>query len=1674
MESGQPSASDQREQRLAAVAKLKRAASLPRLKDGRRPPMHTEAVSEGEKVPTDDEPMPGDDTPPLLDDHIKAIEDPAETEADNEDTPVNTTPTRPKRRSRSRSRSRGSRDLKGKGRALQSPTPSPLIPGDSSQDEALTSDPTINLPSVPPIMSPTPYHIPQSHLLGSTTPTMQDQPFFLHPGTSPSTPLPSLEALQKGLFRSNSAGRMMAMHKLTGGTETYDPSLSPSPTPPVAGKFRRTNTVSGGERNAARKLLMDTLGGRSRLNRDTDGEQGSGNDEIQAPSPSPTPKRRRRRSRRGSSTTPNPPGTDSEFQSTTPNTPVVPPTPLPLFDQARSATPNYPPSSRGPTPNPVLLSRGHTPSPIPLSRGPTPNPVLPSRRSSPRHSPHDSPQPPPSIIERDRPEPTRRRSVVVEEEEEDITHPPLPSTPPKQFFSNGFIPRIPHSSDAPSDMFTDYTNASGLYDNQREEESFPSSPFSAIVKDQSPRDEDEVLYTADTSLDRSIYDNEISREISWIAEPVPEIRMPIHDEDEEDDEEDEEEPVYHYGERPVSTRSSNDFAPGDAFDDMSPRASSDSQHVIIESEASPETHPYVPPSPSSVAALSQSAFGQRRSDGSMSQFYPQRLSVASRLQGDRSPFGTELMEMDDKALNDNSSKRSGDSTSTSAWEKVKNTFKSGSSNGRRSRSNSIVNRDRRDHVESSISRESGASLNNSRFDQGQQGSAFTTPQSQYHVLSPSASAQSLTPPNNRGGVSPVPPPSSADLAKYQSSKLFPFPGMKLLEEERERNRAKGILPASASTPDVSTLLNVSEDGPFPLQQSSSNGSAAEWGRDRPPLMQQASDSNLVGKYINTPSLYPATSSSPLSPSHPEYFDIQPPSSGNNSRLPMTLPGVKQWLSKNKEKLFSSSPVVSPTSPNEPMRNGQNGMKKPSLSDLLRRKENELVSDWDESSSTPTESSILNGKSQSSEHVKEQFMTPTTPPPLTSVSSSSRSFNLSDNERTPKASRVGSIPLKSVSSSDSSSQLPMSDVTSTLPSPPDVASSTTPDPSSSLSDYPAHTTSDSSSSSTSSRYSGEHPGLQGPVVLERLEENLTRGSRSPMWAAAIEEPPRKVILSSPVLQVVNANMVKDRFLFLFSDILVIAKPITQDDPTPERKFVVKSVVLLQHLRLSPDRNDGATSAVGSSGCSPMIRSFVHQFNKDPDQAITNLVSKAPINIDPSLLGDLLFRMVDLDRTRLGLYLSQRTSKLVLKSYVDSFRFVGLRIDKALRAFLLSVHVPMRSVNGHGALEYLLDSFSSRWYEANARLVTYDKDVAIRLVRAIMQLNDLLHDGIAQYPGAARPPRKNVSPRGFIDAFRRYDTRNSVHDDLLEDIYESILRERISHAKDSLKTSNPPDVLITIKRPLPVWITYKVQSEPVIFRIPQSDPNLSIQLYGQDLIFEPPVLTFAKSPEAAFRVMGTSLGTKTIIICRSGPNALKYSGLPLGQSITIERAFMRNTFQMAFLNHAGARRRYMFSVDDPLIRHQWIVSLKKHIEIAQTPSAHLSTSSIGDSNRFYRAAEVVAFKVLQETLVDPNVSRSTGSLVHHALERLNGPQSQVSRFGAFHARSKSRSQVYHQSSAGKDEPDSGVGSDEKLDSAHGDAPLWTGRELEMQCLQNSSIPLVLSYLQVGSPELSRNNS
>ncbi|KAH9944684.1 hypothetical protein B0H21DRAFT_709530 [Amylocystis lapponica] len=1592
------------EQRATAVAKLKRAASLPRMKDGRRPPMHNEAVSEGERVLNgdgrDEESAQESDgkevhSPeaemPLVEPQADEVEAEAgvEPEAAPPETPAaaETTPARAKRRSRSRTRSRGSKDLK-KAAAKQSPhLSSASHTNDSSADEYYMSAPGEDPPPSPPVMAPIP-----SPFVGFPAPRLLASPLF-YPGTTPSTPLPSLDDIQKGigLYRSNSAGpaRAMAMQKLTGGKEPMDftfISRSGSPTVQGGARLGRNNTVAGGERMEARRFMLHRLGNRIK---EADGDQTSGGEEIVAPSP--PPKRRRRRSKRNSSraSTVVDDRDEREPPSTSPNTPIVPPSPLPFSNVSE---PPRPPSSTS------RIANGD------------------AGRASPYVKTNGD-------IQFRYETPLGHRGVVVEDEDdlpERQSSPrlplPLPSTPARghAHLSGG---RMPHSSDAPSSTSTDSVPggvALPVFLSRKSGyrlDAFPATPFATPLKERpDPEDEEEQPdFPEARSGSRLRYMRE--SDISWMADPVPEQTIPLHDEDE--DEEDDEEVLEP---EPEVEENDADHQSTHSFDEPSSPKGLLEDFETSSPELSPSQLPPSPPSPPvlSIAVVNDPPAGSQRSPSS----YPMRLSVATPNPPDRSPSSTDFPEWDENraTITDSTIKRE---ASTSTWERVKNTFtRSNSSNGRRSRANSIGLRDRRNNTDSSSA-----------------------------------------------GIDP----------RYYDSKLQPFPGIEMLKDKRNR-----AMPASTSNPDVTSPNGLGVET-VPSSSSSSTATRLPPNRERK-LSHQASDTRLLPKFqnLNSPQLITSVSSSA---SQVDYFS-----------LPMNREGVKKWLSAKKIFSSQSSTPTTPTAPIPPPVDTRPHMsdKKPSIPDFLGgRKENGLVTEWegidDEKTRTPTNSTsgARFGQTHREEKLIEVLMG-------TDVHAS--------HDSTPETIQSPRMEVNMVARTNGVTS-PSSFSAMSFPSPPDPPSSITPDPQSSLDEFPTPSTSDSFSSS-SLRHSPD-PHIDRPpaggAMLERLEEALGRSSKV-SFGTATDELTRKLVLCSPVLQVANAITVKDRFLFLFSDILIIAKPVVQDQdtlldtakPNPsDRKFTIKSVVRLPELRFISDR-DGShvkTSTYSNAMRHPVIRTFVHQFAKDPDHAITTLLGKTNIKDDAGAIGQLIFRTTDLDRARLGEYLSLRTSKVVLKAYVDSFGFSGLRIDKALRAFLQSIHIPPKSVGYSNALEYLLDVFASRWYEANAG-IAYDKDLAVRLVRAIVQLNEVMHGGIAQEPSVTGYPKRNVLVRDFIEACRRLDPRSLIPDEQLDKIYTSIRREKLFQARSSSSQSTYPDVPIMIKRPLPTRLTHREQSDPIILRIPQPDSQLSIQLFGEDLEFDPSTLSFAKSAEASFRVTGKTLGSKTIIMLRSGANALAYAGLPFSSTVKVERMFMRNTFQVAFVNHCGVKRKYMFSVDDPLVRHQWAVAIKRQIDL----SLLHSTNPIGQSiTETQSVCESLAFKILQDTLISPDEADSYPepplSPIDQTLARLNGshpsrhvpngstssarngntspspvPGSRRQLNGSkLHTRSKSRSQVYQEPdyhSAFPEEP-----SHSQSDDVHSDGKLWRGRDLELVCEQNSMIGRVLTYLMGG---------
>ncbi|GAA5909370.1 hypothetical protein JCM5296_007018 [Sporobolomyces johnsonii] len=624
------------------------------------------------------------------------------------------------------------------------------------------------------------------------------------------------------------------------------------------------------------------------------------------------------------------------------------------------------------------------------------------------------------------------------------------------------------------------------------------------------------------------------------------------------------------------------------------------------------------------------------------------------------------------------------------------------------------------------------------------------------------------------------------------------------------------------------------------------------------------------------------------------------------------------------------------------------------------------------------------------------------------------------------------------------------------------------------------------------------------ILAKLDSILGPEALDSDEPTALDQPPRKLLLHTPVLQVVNANTVKDRHLFLFTDLLVIAKPLILDHPltgqpvppTLDNHFIVKSIVELQQLKVAATVEEPPDDPSSSSGKKrhPLLVAFVDRFANDPTRAIAALVQKGGLANDGPTIANLLFRNSDLNRNQLGAYLANPNHRHVLRAYIERFRFGGVRIDDALRLFLMSVRLPY----DQKAAEYVLGVLATVWTETNGA-TGFDPSLTFSLILAILRLSDALHGGSndagdpAFFPSSR--PTSLPSVDDFIGRFREHDTRMVVPEDLLSRIYTSIRRERIEQASDNSIFSMTPDIEASIEpAKLPTRLTYRIPSDVFTVSIPAPDPKFTIKLHGTDLQFDPPVLSFARSATQKFRVTGTALGIRVMVLIKRGANAPRYQGLPLNKAFSVERAFMQHTFQVSFTNHLDVKRKYMFSTMDPSIRTEWLRVARERI------AAALSTPA--PPSQALAAAQAVSVQVLRDVFLPPEEPAQVSSAAPSPRPNLAAPRfgppvtpalppppprtrlGTPTRAGAGAlVRSHSVSRLY----AAQFQHETDLSTDRRQSSAHAQqqqaragaaadvarvlaaerksAFAKTGHDLVLTTEQNSLLPLVLEFLNAG---------
>jgi hypothetical protein len=344
--------------------------------------------------------------------------------------------------------------------------------------------------------------------------------------------------------------------------------------------------------------------------------------------------------------------------------------------------------------------------------------------------------------------------------------------------------------------------------------------------------------------------------------------------------------------------------------------------------------------------------------------------------------------------------------------------------------------------------------------------------------------------------------------------------------------------------------------------------------------------------------------------------------------------------------------------------------------------------------------------------------------------------------------------------------------------------------------------------------------------------------------------------------------EDRHLFLFDDILIVAE-IHGKDPRVfdmDSIFSIRSLVPLQeiHINSTAAIHSQDSSNVASVVEHPYMLTFVEDFSRNGDEAITSFLDRFGIPLTPMNIASLLFKATELDKDQLGSYLSQPGEEAVLRKFLRRLQPRRIPLDSFIRFFLMTVRLPCTAV----ACKYLIRIVSQEWHAANASNLPFDSQTAEQLLISLMQLNDALHPDLVIGFGSPRP---GFSLEDFVRIFREKDRDETVSLEYLTSIFESIATSGLFQSMTAVqRRKSRRDAFLTIANGRSA-IQANSWSEPFFLKLPQVDANIIIELRGNNLEFDKTTLEFGSSNMQSFRVMSSKPGTKTVLISRVGPNA-----------------------------------------------------------------------------------------------------------------------------------------------------------------------------------------------------------
>ncbi|KAK4564844.1 hypothetical protein RGQ29_006776 [Quercus rubra] len=224
--------------------------------------------------------------------------------------------------------------------------------------------------------------------------------------------------------------------------------------------------------------------------------------------------------------------------------------------------------------------------------------------------------------------------------------------------------------------------------------------------------------------------------------------------------------------------------------------------------------------------------------------------------------------------------------------------------------------------------------------------------------------------------------------------------------------------------------------------------------------------------------------------------------------------------------------------------------------------------------------------------------------------------------------------------------------------------------------------------------------------------------------------------------------------------------TKGSQSPEENFSVKEGLEIK------SREDITSNFEKAKAHKSTMEAAISEFNRKPVKAIEYLISNKLVENTPASVAQFLRNTHSLDKAMIGDYLGQHEDfpLAVMHAYVDSMKFSGMKFDVAIREFLKGFRLPGEAQK----IDRIMEKFAERYCADNPDLFK-NADTAYVLAYAVILLNTDAHNPMV-WP--------KMSKSDFIRMNAVNDAEECAPTELLEEIYDSIVKEEIKMKDDSV--------------------------------------------------------------------------------------------------------------------------------------------------------------------------------------------------------------------------------------------------------------------------------------------------